>query len=251
MRVEVATSGWSHSDWVGPFYPVRWRDEPERWFNHYARHFGAVELASPFDAWPAEWLLRTWIDQALNSGRAFRYHVVAPAATLHAPHAAETRAMLGRFDAEVLDPLAGEGLLGTTVLRLPASLTSDDEDIVAALIEALTERRLALELDHSSWQDHPIWTGPVTRVLTHPEQAAPEHANRVYARVAVRDQTAAWVERARDWATADRPVDLIVDPQDDGAGIVQAFALLQQLADRVDAPALTWTRQTQLTEPRP
>jgi uncharacterized protein YecE (DUF72 family) len=63
------------------------------------------------------------------------------------------RAWCGRFDREVLDPLAGEGLLGAVLVQLPPSFEASAQaarDLIAAL-EPLAERRLAVELRHASW----------------------------------------------------------------------------------------------------
>lgn len=155
----VGTSGWSHPDWVGPFYPVHMRAKPDAWLAQYATRFRTVEIASSFDAFPDEDLVASWARAGvvLLERGAFEFSLKLPRALTHeslpAGEVEAAREWAGRFDREVLDPLAGEGLLGVVLAQLPPSFAFSP-DAAAALTEALAplaERRVAVEFRSPTW----------------------------------------------------------------------------------------------------
>ncbi|HUR69312.1 MAG TPA: DUF72 domain-containing protein [Candidatus Thermoplasmatota archaeon] len=161
-RALVGTTGWSHPDWVGPFYPVHLRARPEAWLAHYATRFRSVELSSSFDRFPDEALVADWSRDgvALQQRAPFEYSLKLPRTITHEAlptgDVDAAREWVGRFDREVLDPLAGEGLLGAVLVQLPPTFLASAEN-AAALLDALTplaERRVALELRHTSWVEN-------------------------------------------------------------------------------------------------
>lgn len=162
MALHVGTSGWGRPDWVGPFYPVHLRERPEGWLAYYATRFRSVELASTFHAFPDASLVDEWarVGTALQEQAPFEFSVKAPRAATHDALASgdvdAARDVLGRFDREVLDPLAGEGLLGAVLLQLPATLPASEESVarIHEALGALAERRVAIELRHASWAQH-------------------------------------------------------------------------------------------------
>lgn len=160
-RTLVGTSGWSHPDWVGPFYPVHLRERPDAWLAHYATRFAAVEITSSFDRFPDEGLVAEWARAgvALQQRAPFEFTLKLPRAVTHdallAGDVEAARAWCGRFDREVLDPLDGEGLLGVVLVQLPPRFTRSERrarDLAAALAP-LAERRLAIELRDPSWAE--------------------------------------------------------------------------------------------------
>lgn len=159
MRVRVGTTGWSHPDWVGPFYPVHLRARPEAWLAHYATRFRTVEVASTFDRFPDEELVASWARDGvqLMARTPFELSLKLPRAITHealpAGDVDAARELAGRFDREVLDPLDGEGLLGAVLVQLPPRFEASAER-AAMLQEALAplaERKVAVELRHASW----------------------------------------------------------------------------------------------------
>lgn len=159
MRARVGTTGWSHPDWVGPFYPVHLRARPDAWLAHYATRFRTVELASTFDQFPDEELVAAWAREGvmLQARAPFEMSLKLPRAVTHdaipAGDVDTARELTGRFDREVLDPLAGEGLLGAVLVQLPPTFTASP-DRASTLMESLAplaERKVALELRHASW----------------------------------------------------------------------------------------------------
>lgn len=157
--VLVGTTGWSHPDWVGPFYPVHLRARPDAWLAHYATRFRSVEVASSFDQFPDEALVADWARTgvALQQRAPFEFSLKLPRAITHEALPAGdldgARERVGDFDREVLDPLEGEGLLGVVLVQLPPSFGGTPENAAALLeiLAPLTERRVALELRSLSW----------------------------------------------------------------------------------------------------
>lgn len=159
--IRVGMSGWSYDEWVGPFYPVPLRGEPAEWLPFYATRFRTVEINSTFHAFPSHDLVDDWarrgVDLVERAGAPFEFSLKLPRTVTHdalpAGDHARAREVTGRFDREVLDPLAGEGLLGAVLVQLPPSLPATDA-AVAGLLEvlaALAERKVALEFRHASW----------------------------------------------------------------------------------------------------
>ena len=148
---------------MGPFYPVGLREAPESWLAFYATRFASVEVTSTFDAWPSADLVEDWARVGVavqEAGVPFEFSLKAPRALTHdalpSGDAARAREVAGRFDREVLDPLAGEGLLGAVLLQLPPRLDASRRAVAALhdVLAALAERRVAIEFRHPSWTRH-------------------------------------------------------------------------------------------------
>lgn len=159
VRTLVGTTGWSRPDWVGPFYPVHLRERPDAWLAHYATRFRAVELAGSFDPFPDADLVGEWARAgvALQARASFEFSLKLPRVVTHdalpAGDVDAAREWCGRFDREVLDPLAGEGLLGAVLVQLPPRFEASERHAhdLAAALAPLAERRLAIELRSPTW----------------------------------------------------------------------------------------------------
>lgn len=222
----VGTSGWGHPSWVGPFYPVALRGAPDEWLPYYASRFRTVEVGGTFDAFPGPELVDAWaragvrlVDEA--GGRGFEFSVKAPRLLTHDAllrgDVEAAREVAGRFDREVLDPLAGEGLLGAVLLQLPPRLTCSEEAVanLHEVLHALAERRIALEFRHASWARHgcvhpcaePLFANPDVCLVQadgpeHPDVAPPVRARHAYVRFHGR-RPQGWVEPLPDDAPRD------------------------------------------------
>jgi len=58
--IRLGASSFSHKDWVGPFYPAGTR--PNRFLEHYARLFNAVEIDSTYYGIPVASTVERWRD---------------------------------------------------------------------------------------------------------------------------------------------------------------------------------------------
>src|SRR5918994_7721875 len=57
-NVYVGTSGWTHHDWLGSFYPADLKRA--NLVQHYARYFRAVEIDSTYYTIPARSVVAGW-----------------------------------------------------------------------------------------------------------------------------------------------------------------------------------------------
>jgi len=91
-RYFIGTSGWIYRHWQGVFYP---RALPQRcWFEHYARHFGTVEINYSFYRLPSEDAFDQWREQAPAG---FVYAVKANRYLTHVKRLKDAKEPLERF----------------------------------------------------------------------------------------------------------------------------------------------------------
>lgn len=156
----VGTSGWSHEDWVGPFYPVSLRDAASEWLAYYASRFQSVEISSTFDAMPDEDLVTSWCRAGIelaNASFPFEYSLKLPRDITHdALRAGDVQRaweQAARFERHVLEPLADEGLLGAVLLQLPPRVAPGPRvlETLGEVLSALAGRFVAIELRDPSW----------------------------------------------------------------------------------------------------
>ncbi len=187
--IRVGLSGWSYPEWVGPFYPVQLRSDPSAWLAYYATRFRAVEINSTFYALPGEELVASWARQGVSflERGPFEFSLKLPREVTHQALPAgdrdAAREVTGRFDREVLDPLAGEGLLGAVLVQLPPRLPPTPEAVrtLAAVIQALEERRVALELRDPRWLRHGVPVPEAEPLFATPDVALVEWAGHAQA----------------------------------------------------------------------
>ena len=74
----IGTSGYTHKEWRGPFYPSSLPDQEQ--LRYYAERFGSVELNYTFYRMPTERLLRSWAAQVPGD---FVFGFKAPRAITH------------------------------------------------------------------------------------------------------------------------------------------------------------------------
>lgn len=285
----VGTSGWSRPDWVGPFYPVHLRERPEAWLAHYATRFRTVEVASSFDAFPDEALVAAWsrAGVALLARGSFEFSLKLPRAITHDAlprgEVDAARAWAGRFDREVLDPLAGEGLLGVVLAQLPPSFEASPEnaEALAAALEPLAERRVAVELRSPTWAHRgcvvpelePLFTSPDVCLVeadlpgaldVRPPIAARHaylrfHGRRAdlwardaprdgarYDHLYARDDLAPWAERVREHQRAGREVRVYFNNAPRAQSVANAMDLVALLGAPAPLPRPRLTAQQRL-----
>lgn len=290
VMLRVGLSGWSYPEWVGPFYPVSLRSEPESWLAYYATRFRTVEVNSTFYAFPGEDLVASWCRRGveLNERAPFEFSLKLPRSATHEALVAgdvdEARAVAGRFDREVLDPLAGEGLLGAVLVQLAPRFRAEERSVamLREVLDALAERRVAIEFRHPSWlQDEcvapvadPLFASPdvclaeldmpgVPRVLP------PVGATHAYVRLHGRreelwgkpggghdgarydylygeDELRPWLDRLRALEAQRKDVRVYFNNTPHAKGVANAMDLLAMLGRAPDAPRPRLTEQRKL-----
>jgi uncharacterized protein YecE (DUF72 family) len=178
-EIRIGTSGWSYPSgkgkWTGVFYPAtRSRSKKFDELAFYAKHFDTVEVNSTFYRQPNADLARSWVDR---TPRGFEFSVKLYQKFTH-PRMFEERVVKSlpedvRDDADAIqalvepnaadidefrrgiDPLAAGGRLGALLAQFPPSFKDSpaSRDYVTALLRALHDYPIAVELRHRSWSD--------------------------------------------------------------------------------------------------
>lgn len=139
------TSGFSYTDWVGPFYPNGLRRQD--WLLYYAREFNALELNSTFYALPRISVIESLVHK---TGEGFLFSVKAPQKLTH-----ERQPERGDFAVfvDVLRPLTESEKLGCVLAQFPYSFACNrvNRDYLAVFRERLGNLPLVVEFRNASW----------------------------------------------------------------------------------------------------
>jgi uncharacterized protein YecE (DUF72 family) len=132
----IGTSGYSFEDWVGTYYPAGTRTRDM--FDHYARHFQAVELNFTFYAMPFP---RTLESLAKRSPEGFEFWLKANREITHKGNLSVCEEFIAN-----LSPLCGAGKLAGVLLQFPQSFhrTASSRRFLADAIDRLRAVRLAV-----------------------------------------------------------------------------------------------------------
>lgn len=289
--LRVGLSGWSYPEWVGPFYPVALRSQPEAWLEFYAARFGTVEINSTFYAFPGEELVASWCRRgvALQERAPFEFSLKLPRSATHealvAGDVAAAREIAGRFDREVLDALAGEGLLGAVLVQLSPRFRASEAsvDALVEVLGALAERRVALEFRHPSWLQGECVAPLADRLFASPDVCLvevdmpgvprvlpPVSASHAYVRLHGRreelwrtpgggahdgarydylyseEELRPWLDRLRALDAQRKDVRVYFNNTPHAKGVANAMDLLAMLGRAPDAPRPKLTEQTKL-----
>jgi len=141
--VRVGCSGWNYRHWKEPFYEGR----PARlWLEHYAEHFGTVEVNATFYRLPTVKAVAGWVNQTPEG---FLFSVKASRYLTHIRRLRDLGDGVARFY-ERLEPLRDSPKLGPVLWQLPESFRRDDERL-ASVLERLPPGRHCFEFRHESW----------------------------------------------------------------------------------------------------
>lgn len=176
--LRIGTSGWNYPSgrgtWNGVFYPpARQRPKGFDELAFYAEHFDTVEVNSTFYGQPRANVTRSWVDRtpdgfefSIKLYQKFTHPGMYEAAlrrALHTPtgHDEALRELLRPNAADLdefrrgIDPLAQARKLGALLVQFPPSFKAGpgERGYLDALLHALREYPLAVELRHRTWSD--------------------------------------------------------------------------------------------------
>ena len=141
--VHIGTSGWHYRHWIGPFYPPGTR--PEGFLDHYARHFGTVEINNTFYRLPSRHAVTQWRD---GSPPGFVFAAKGSRFITHMKKLKDPKTSIQRYF-ELIGLLGDK--LGPIVFQLPPRWHLN-LDRLAAFLEALPKAwRYAFEFRDESW----------------------------------------------------------------------------------------------------
>ena len=138
------TSGWSHRDWVGTFYP---HDiTPADYLAAYARCFNTVEIESTWYDIPNRRTVDAWYTR---TPAGFSFSPCLPRAITHEPQLQHIQPTLQAF-LEVMSGLKDK--LGPILVQLPEQLRVAEHSRLETLLDLLpSELAFAIEFRHGSW----------------------------------------------------------------------------------------------------
>lgn len=151
MQLWIGTSGYSYSDWVGPFYPPGTR--AGRMLSYYCRRFPLVELNFTFYRLPTAAQL---VHLAEQTPADFQFLVKIPKTLSHGRDSNDLLAFR-----QALDSLRDRGQILGLLCQFPQAThdTPEARDWLDRLSGELGEYGLAVEFRHISWfrADVPPW----------------------------------------------------------------------------------------------
>jgi len=148
LDIRVGTSGYSFADWVGPFYPPGTRSG--EFLEHYARHFGCVEVNSTYYGMPRPKVME---HMAARTPDAFGFVVKLHQSLTHEGDPGEdgVRAFLAG-----IEPLKAAGKYRGLLAQFPWAFrrTEAAKAHLERLRGSLPGEPLWVEFRHASWM-HP------------------------------------------------------------------------------------------------
>lgn len=145
MTIRIGCSGWSYSDWVGPFYPHS--TKPEEYLELYSKVFDTVEIDSTFYRVPSPNMVNQWYSSTSNG---FMFCPKFPKRITHDLKLENASSYLEHFTRR-LSVLQEK--LGPFVIQLPPSFKlQKHHEQLSHFIESLDDQyRYAIEFRHESW----------------------------------------------------------------------------------------------------
>jgi uncharacterized protein YecE (DUF72 family) len=149
-RYHIGCSGWFYWHWRGLFYPDN--IPTSKWFDHYAKRFGTVELNAPFYSWPTVATVNSWVRQL--GRRKFIYTVKVCELITHVKRFRGTRELIRDFGyiADLLGPR-----FGCFLFQLPPSFHYTPARLKLILGQLDHSRRNVVEFRHSSWWNDQVY----------------------------------------------------------------------------------------------
>jgi uncharacterized protein YecE (DUF72 family) len=150
LKAHVGCSGWFYWHWRDHFYP---EGEPSsRWFEHYAKQFGTVELNAPFYSWPTLATVGTWKRQC--GRRRFIYTIKANELITHTKRFVRTATLVKDFGliADLLGPR-----FGCFLFQLPPSFQYSSAALARIVKQLDPRRRNVVEFRHRSWWNDKVY----------------------------------------------------------------------------------------------
>ena len=149
MSIFAGTSGYSHDDWKGNFYPEKFSQK--KMLGFYAEHFTAVEINYTFRSIPGEQAVMSWAGQVPES---FRFVLKAWQAITHFKR-------LQDAEQETDDFLSAVSILqerqGPSLFQLAPSFTKNVPRLDAFPRHIAGRAKCAFEFRHPSWLDDEVY----------------------------------------------------------------------------------------------
>jgi uncharacterized protein YecE (DUF72 family) len=159
VNILTGCSGWSYTDWVGPFYPRSLAGRHSEWLRYYSSFFITTEVNSTFYSIPGRATVNAWIDRTSDIA-GFQFSLKLPQKISHellpSGKIEEAREELRRFEEICIVPLQSAGRMGAALLQLPPDFRRGDPadiDGLRRIAESMAEGHydIAVEFRDRSW----------------------------------------------------------------------------------------------------
>jgi uncharacterized protein YecE (DUF72 family) len=150
MNLFVGTSGYSHAEWKGSFYPEK--ISQKKMLEYYAQRFSTVEVNYTFRQLPTQKVIEAW---ALQVPPEFRFVLKGSQSITHFKR-------LKNAEKEADEFLNVASLLqkrqGPILLQLPPNFKKDVSRLDAFLKHIAGRAKLAFEFRNASWLDEEVYS---------------------------------------------------------------------------------------------
>lgn len=149
MKSFVGTSGYSHAEWKGNFYPEKF--SPKKMLEFYAQHFPTVEINYTFRQLPPPKVVEAWAQQVPAS---FRFVLKGSQSITHFKR-------LRNAEKQTDDFLAVASVLkkrlGPILLQLPPNFKKDVSRLDAFLNHVDGRAKVTFEFRNATWFDEEVF----------------------------------------------------------------------------------------------
>lgn len=149
MSILVGTSGYSHSEWKGSFYPDKFSQK--KMLEYYSERFATVELNYTFRQLPTPEVVQAWGERTPD---AFRFVLKGPQEVTHFQLLRGSEEDTARF----LDVASAmKDRLGPILWQLPPTFKKHVERLDAFLKHIGGRAKAAFEFREASWFDDEVY----------------------------------------------------------------------------------------------
>jgi uncharacterized protein YecE (DUF72 family) len=149
MHQFVGTSGYSHAEWKGSFYPEK--ISQKKMLEYYAQHFSTVEVNYTFRQLPTQKIIENWAQQVPAS---FRFVLKGSQSITHFKRLQNAEKETDAF-LEVASLL--EKRQGPILLQLPPNFKKDVSRLDAFLKHVDGRAKVAFEFRNAGWLDEEVY----------------------------------------------------------------------------------------------
>lgn len=150
MNLFVGTSGYSHAEWKGNFYPERFSQK--KMLGYYAEHFSTVEVNYTFRQLPSRKIVENWAEQVPAS---FRFVLKGSQSITHFKRLQSAEKETDAF--LEMASLLGKRQ-GPILLQLPPNFKKDVSRLDAFLKHVDGRAKLAFEFRNATWLDEEVYS---------------------------------------------------------------------------------------------
>jgi len=146
-EILVGTSGYSYTDWKGPFYPSNLSQSS--FLEYYSGYFSTVEINYTFYRMPEP---DSFIRMQERVPRGFSFSVKAFGEMTHRPDASRIEDLSKRF-IEAVEPLKKSDRLGCVVFQFPYSFhyNTENRNYLSSMLDMFEGLPLAVEFRGEDW----------------------------------------------------------------------------------------------------